>query len=70
MTTKMFTPVVEGMTPVVEGIKGSFKLSAGLLLAVGTVISSFAHHTLSLKDDCLPSQDQGDNQHTNGHKIA
>jgi hypothetical protein len=38
------------ISPVVEGIKDSFRLSAGIVLAVGSVLSSFAHHSLSLRD--------------------
>lgn len=32
-----------------EGFKGSFKLSAGIVLAICSVIGAFAHHTLSLR---------------------
>ncbi len=37
------------LSPVVEGIKDSLRLSAGLVLAVGSVFSSFSHHSLSLR---------------------
>jgi hypothetical protein len=53
---------VKLLSPVVDGIKDSFKLSAGIVLAVGSVISSFADHSLSLRtrndrsghDDVVP----------------
>lgn len=41
---------VKVLSPVMDGIKDSFKLSAGILLAVGSVISSFADHSLSLRN--------------------
>jgi hypothetical protein len=41
---------VKVLSPVIDGIKDSFKLSAGILLAVGSVISSFADHSLSLRN--------------------
>lgn len=38
------------LKPVFDGIKGSFMLSADIVLAVGAVLYSFAHHSLNLKD--------------------
>jgi hypothetical protein len=40
---------VKVLSPVFDGIRDSFKLSAGIVLAVGSVISSFANHSLSLQ---------------------
>jgi hypothetical protein len=37
-------------SPFVDGFKGSFKLAAGLVLAVISVLSSFADNSLSLRD--------------------
>jgi hypothetical protein len=41
---------VKVLSPVMDGIKDCFKLSAGIVLAVGSVISSFADHSLSLRN--------------------
>jgi hypothetical protein len=41
---------VKVLSPVMDGIIDSFKLSAGIVLAVGSVISSFADHSLSLRN--------------------
>ena len=41
---------VKVLSPVMDGIKDCFKLSAGIVLAVGSVISSFANHSLSLRN--------------------
>ena len=41
---------VKVLSPVMDGIRDSFRLSAGILLAVGSVISSFADHSLSLRN--------------------
>jgi hypothetical protein len=49
--------------PVVEGIKDSFRLSAGIVLAVGAVLSDFTHHSLSLRDpDPKPPNHDQDEQ--------
>ena len=41
---------VKAPSPFVEGFKGAFKLAAGLVLAVVSVLSSFADNSLSLRD--------------------
>ena len=41
---------VKVLLPVMDGIKGSFRLSAAIVLAVGSVISSFADHSLSARN--------------------
>jgi hypothetical protein len=41
---------VKVLSPVMDGIRGSFKLSAGLVLAVVAVISSFADHSPTLRN--------------------
>jgi hypothetical protein len=41
---------VKVLSPVLDGIRDSFKLSAGLVLAIGAVISSFADHSLSVRN--------------------
>jgi hypothetical protein len=41
---------VKVLSSVMDGIRDSFKLSAGIVLAVGSVISSFADHSLSLRN--------------------
>jgi hypothetical protein len=46
---------VKVLSPVMDGIRGSFRLSAGILLAVGSVLSAFADHSLSLRN----SNDRG-----------
>lgn len=55
------------VSPVIQGFKESFKLSAGLVLAVGSVISSFAAHSLSLRDrvnqQSTPSAEHKPNSH-------
>jgi hypothetical protein len=38
---------VKVLSPVMDGIRDCFKLSAGIVLAVGSVISSFADHSIS-----------------------
>ena len=41
---------VKALSPVMDGIRDSFKLSAGIVLAVASVISSFADHSLTLRN--------------------
>jgi hypothetical protein len=58
---------VKVLSPVMDGIKDSFKLSAGILLAVGSVISSFADHSLSLRNmngrDAVPQHSDTKSDH-------
>lgn len=37
------------LKPIAEGIKESFALAASIVLAIVTVVSSFAHHSVNLK---------------------
>jgi len=41
---------VKAPSPFVDGFKGAFKLAAGIVLAVISVLSAFADHSLSLRD--------------------
>ena len=41
---------VKVLSPVLDGIKDSFRLSVGIVLAVGSVMSAFADHSLSLRN--------------------
>ena len=45
------------LKPIAEGIKESFALAASIVVAVVTVVSSFAHHSVNLKgaNRCPPS---------------
>ena len=48
------------LEPFLEGFKGSFILSAGIILAIGAVLSAFVNHSLSLKDLRVGFSRQGD----------
>lgn len=51
----MHMALCEGVTmnnilkPIAEGIKESFVLAASIVVAIVTVVSSFAHHSVNLK---------------------
>lgn len=45
------------LKPIADGIKESFMLAASIVVAVFTVVSSFAHHSVNLKgfNRCPPA---------------
>ncbi len=59
---------VKVLSPVMDGIRDSFRLSAGIVLAVGSVISSFADHSLSLRNRNNRRKDDDIVRHQNDTK--